>query len=288
MNSGNDTDVAIAVADFDSARAAEVAGALGLPVRGLPLAEVVATDTTPADGSAEDAPLLVLYQAPWEGCLALADLANDSTNPGLATTDSWLAAWLAAYSPVAAVQVQGPERIRLVNVGREDAAEVLCRVAGLPTGGSEQARVQATLPQGASTWSRLLGLWMAQTATELWRIYEILESCAQGDGRPAEFRSGLRQQDDGRHGACVRVLADAMRAVRESSQGRVATLEDTLEDLQRENTLLAMELQQVHAELGQQARSEQALHALVLDAGRTAEQARHRIVELHLASRRVD
>lgn len=255
------------VLDQNRDRARAVAAALDLSPCGLDALE---------DPDAGDDACLVLYEAPWEGCLALegTDAAGEAS-----PVDAWLADWEQFHARVCAAQLRHPACIQLVNAGREDAPAVIARLAGRPADADIQSSLQAVLPGGMSPWSQVLGGWMAETAGTTWRTYEILESAAHCDGRQAEFRLGQRAEGDGRFGAAVRAITRAQSAATGPGPELVARLEDTLDELQRENTLMALQLEQVHAELQQQASSEQALHALVLDAGRAATQARRWIAE---------
>lgn len=251
----------------DTARARAVAAVLGLTPRELEALE---------DPDAGDGACLVLYEAPWEGCLALED--TDATGEA-SPVDAWLADWERFYAQVCVAQLQNPGRVELVNAGRDDAPAVIARLAGRPADADIHSSLEAVLPGGMSPWSQVLGAWMADASGTTWRTYEALESGAQSEDRTAEFRLGQRTEGDGRFGAAVRAITRARLAADSTEPELIARLEDTVDDLQRENALMAAQLEQVHSELEQQASSEQALHALVVDAGHAATQARRWISE---------
>lgn len=229
----------------------------------------------------EPNPLLAFYLPPWE-----AFLIEDNGQQDHRTVEVWLARWHSYHRNLLDAKALAPELVTLVNAGRLDATGLAMTMkTALPScpGLDDVAAraVLARLPSAEPALSRWLSARMAQSAPQYWELYESLESCALLCGREPEFRatSALPPLDEAVSGMLLaaEIQAGHGEAGRDKSRPDQMAL---IEELQRENELLCLQVQQLHEELCDHMLVGQQLRSLVVEAGDAADTARRLLSSL--------
>lgn len=234
--------------------------------------------------------IIAFYMSPWEAFLERCMQDGEQSREQAA---SWIQAWFDYHQQLMATRKQVPGRMVLLNAGRlGDIERIRSQLldAGVPLHEpSRPVEIDRCRPVQTLLF-RLLASQMGELGREYWELYETLESCALLCGREPEFQGAMElidTQDLNAILACFSQIQSAIdaetiydrRATPRGVQGDPGHLH-LLDQVQRENELLGLQLHQLYEELDYHVAYNARLRGLVSYAGEGSEAARQLISEL--------